>query len=164
MTDLARPTRREPLRADRGRAPVVCPNCSEPTQLVAVRKVADEFCLACDHPLFWIPDFVTPDDHGHDGFADDHALRRRPGTAGRRRLAGRPCPECAEPNDVKAVYCLRCGSPMDPPPPPVEAETAPAPVPVFVPEPRKPLPYALLAALAIATLVLLIAVVAVITR
>ena len=161
MTDLARPVRREPLRADRSTVPVVCPNCSEPTQLETVRKVADEFCLACDHPLFWIPDFVRTEDPGDDGSADDGALRRRPGTAGRRRLAGRPCPECAEPNDVKAVYCLRCGSPMDPPPPPVVAEIAPAPVPTFAPEPRRRIPYALLAALAIA-LVLLIAIVAVI--
>jgi hypothetical protein len=181
VTDRSRPTRRrtEPLRAARDatelegaasidpprhaagpQAPVLCTKCSDPTSLTTVRKTADEFCLRCDHPLFWNPAFRQAGDVATTDATGDAALRRRPGTAGRRRLAGRPCPECAEPNDIRAVYCLRCGSHMDPPPPPPVAEVVAVPTatPAFVAEPTNPpVPYWLVAAMAVIGLLVLIA-------
>ena len=91
-----------------------CPTAASPPSLVEIRKWADEFCLACDHPLFWIAGFGRNDVDEETGADQCHAAppsrHRRPATSGRPAVPG-----CAEPNDVKAVFCLRCGSPMDPP-------------------------------------------------
>ena len=79
---------------------IVCPGCSRVTQLVAVRRAADEFCSHCDYPLFWAPTAVPMATPGASNLA---TLRRLPGAGGRQRVGSKVCPECGELNPLADV-------------------------------------------------------------
>lgn len=108
---------------------VTCPSCQQSSWIHTRRRLSTDFCPRCDFPLFWARGRVLRD----EGDADGSSIRRLPGTAGVVTVVTRPCPECAEPNPLAAVTCLRCGALMDPPPP---APPAPAALPVLAPEPE----------------------------
>lgn len=113
---------------------VSCPECGRVATVTLTRRESVDFCANCDYPLFWTPSKILVD---RSGLSDD-SLRRLPGTVGRVAIASFPCPHCAEPNQVSAVDCIRCGRPLRPvhfvPPAPVYAPPPPAPEPE--PEPR----------------------------
>lgn len=105
---------------------IVCPECSQVTSLVAIRRAAEEFCPQCDFPLFWAPNAVpmaTP------GSSNATTMRRLPGAAGRRQIGTRVCPSCGELNPLAETHCVRCTVELDPKP-------VPPPEPVVVPEPE----------------------------
>lgn len=106
-----------------------CPRCDEQVTITGQRPRAEEFCPRCDYPVFF----------ARQGLAAARSTSagrlRLPGTGGAADTYGRACPTCAEPNDLEAVVCRRCGGPMvlAPPPPP-----APEPEPVVAPPPPPP--------------------------
>ena len=115
-------------------AEITCPECGQVTELVAIRRAADEFCTHCDYPLFWAPSsapLVTT------GPASDATLRRLPGAGGRMVIGTQVCPECGELNPIAATHCIRCTSDLNPPPPAPEPLPAPAPPPPVVEEPNR---------------------------
>jgi hypothetical protein len=104
---------------------VVCPSCGAVSQLDEVQRAADDFCRVCDYPLFWARSSkltvgAPVDDNGE-------SLRRLPGTAGLQDQPWIDCPneECREPNLLKPLYCIRCGTALHPPPVVVIESTAP---------------------------------------
>lgn len=104
---------------------VTCPECGATSSVRAGRRMASDFCPACDYPLFWArPQSVS----AGDTMTDD-ARRRAPGASGSAVTASLHCPRCAELNLPSAVECVRCGAPMNPPPEPPEP---PPPPPVVV--------------------------------
>jgi hypothetical protein len=109
---------------------VTCPECGNTAVVTLNRRQSEDFCRNCDFPLFWTPSEVVLGDRG----LTDESLRRMPGTTGRARTASIPCPHCAEPNQVSAQVCVRCGRSMR-----VEAPP-PAPEPVYVPPPTVYIP------------------------
>ena len=109
-------------------ADVTCPQCGTETEMLAVRRAADEFCSQCDYPLFWAPSTAPITTPGGNAQA---TLRRLPGAGGRRRVGSRICPDCGELNPVAATHCVRCDADLDPPPPP-PPPPAPEPVPESV--------------------------------
>ena len=113
---------------------VICPECGRATELVAVRRAAEEFCGHCDFPLFWAPSNVPVTTPGANA---DATLRRLPGAGGRNRVGSLICPECGELAPMSATHCQRCSADLNPPPPPepVVVVEAPAPVAVLEPEP-----------------------------
>jgi uncharacterized paraquat-inducible protein A len=114
---------------------IVCPECGQVAQLVAIRHAADEFCTKCDYPLFWAPSAVPTSSPGSSNMA---TMRRLPGAGGRQRVGSKVCPECGELNPLAESYCIRCTADLDPkPPPPPEPEPEPI---VFVPPPPEPEP------------------------
>jgi ribosomal protein L40E len=109
---------------------IVCPECSQVTSLVAVRRAAEEFCTQCDYPLFWAPSAIPMASPGSSNAA---TMRRLPGAAGRRQVGTRVCPSCGELNPLKGTHCVRCTAELDPKP------VLPEPVPVvqvIEPEPE----------------------------
>lgn len=119
-------------------ARIECPSCGAIVDLGTLRQSAEEFCPSCDYPLFWARSregAPEPDEESEEGRALAAAVRRRPGAAGRKVLAGEPCPVCQELNTPRAVYCHRCGADMRPPPPP---PPTPAPEPVATPAATPP--------------------------
>jgi hypothetical protein len=114
---------------------VTCPECGLAATVTLNRRDAVDFCRNCDFPLFWTPTAVVRERGA--GAADD-SLRRLPGTVGRATLASARCPHCAEPNQLTAQVCVRCGEPMLPgaPPPPPTVPVHLPPPPVVVPEPE----------------------------
>ncbi|MFN2505992.1 MAG: zinc-ribbon domain-containing protein [Acidimicrobiales bacterium] len=144
---------------------VVCPGCGAIVQLQSVSRSAEEFCNACDFPLFWADGAeLRQDDDASMGLA----VRRRPGTGGRQLVVSEDCPVCQEPNRPTAVFCQRCGAEMHPPPPP-RAPPEPPPAPAFAPPPPAPVPtyvwwrdWWLLAALIVLLVLLIITVITVI--
>lgn len=114
---------------------VSCPECGRVATVTLTRRESVDFCANCDYPLFWTPSKILVD---RSGLSDD-SLRRLPGTVGRVAIASFPCPHCAEPNQVSAVDCIRCGRPLHPvhfvPPAPVYV-APPPPEPEPEPEPR----------------------------
>lgn len=140
----------EQLAAAPATETVTCPECGTVAVATLNRRDAVDFCRTCDFPLFWTPSAVLRDP-SDDSAAD--SLRRLPGTVGRATLAALPCPHCAEPNQLSAQTCVRCGRPLHvveaPPPAPVYV-APPLPEPVYVPpeEPRTPWWVWLLAGLA----------------
>lgn len=109
---------------------VSCPECGTPALVTVTRRESGDFCRTCDYPLFWTPAVVVRD-ASVDG---KESLRRLPGTVGRATLAAVPCPHCAEPNQLGAQLCVRCGRPMHP------VEELPPPPVVFAPPPVEPEP------------------------
>ncbi|QDB79133.1 MULTISPECIES: hypothetical protein [Georgenia] len=110
-------------------ASLSCPECGTTAEVVLSRRAAEDFCRACDYPLFWArPEHAVLE----EAPSGDDARRRLPGSLGTTRLATVPCPHCVELNLPGAELCLRCGSTMTPPPAPVPL---PAPLPEPVPEP-----------------------------
>jgi hypothetical protein len=105
---------------------VTCPECGTVALVNLTRREAEDFCRNCDYPLFWTPSKILLD---RAGLSDD-SLRRLPGTVGRVTVASFPCPHCAEPNQLTAIDCVRCGRPLRP----VHFEPPP-PMPVYVPPP-----------------------------
>jgi len=106
-----------------------CPECGTTAEVVLSRRAAEDFCRACDYPLFWArPERAVLEDTS----SGDDARRRLPGSLGTTRLATVPCPQCVELNLPGAELCVRCGSGMTPPPAPVPL---PPPLPEPVPEP-----------------------------
>ena len=103
---------------------VVCPECGAVSHLVAIRRAAEEFCEACDFPLFWAPASVVLLDEPAEA-----ATRRLPAVGGRQTVGARVCPTCGELNPLAETYCARCGRALDPPttepPPPVLVEPLP---------------------------------------
>lgn len=117
---------------------IVCPGCSRVTQLVAVRRAADEFCHHCDYPLFWAPTAVPMATPGSSNLA---TLRRLPGAGGRQRVGSKVCPECGELNPLAETFCIRCTADLDPkpaPPPAPEPEPVVLQVPPAPPPPKPP--------------------------
>ena len=119
---------------------IVCPECGQVAQLVAIRRSAEEFCTQCDFPLFWAPSAVRATTPGSSSAA---SMRRLPGAGGRQRLGSKICPDCGELNPVAETFCIRCAAeldpkPMLPPPPPATIVVPPAPAP---PAPRPWWPY-----------------------
>ena len=110
---------------------IVCPECSQVTSLVAVRRAAEEFCTQCDYPLFWAPSAIPMASPGSSNAA---TMRRLPGAAGRRQIGTRVCPSCGELNPLKETHCVRCSTELDPKPIVFEAEPVPV-VRVLEPEP-----------------------------
>lgn len=117
---------------------IVCPECSQVTSLVAIRRAAEEFCPQCDFPLFWAPNAVpmaTP------GSSNATTMRRLPGAAGRRQIGTQVCPSCGELNPLTETHCVRCTAEIDPkpvpPPEPVVVVPEPEPEPVLV-VPKRP--------------------------
>ena len=108
------------------REPVTCPECGTTTTIALNRRESADFCPNCDFPLFWTPSAVLRADSMR---AAEDALRRLPGTVGRATVASVACPHCAEPNQLSAQVCVRCGLPMQ------VVEEPPPPVPVYVPPP-----------------------------
>jgi hypothetical protein len=109
---------------------VTCPQCGTVVTIDPRSRSSLDFCPnpACDYPLFWVRTAISvPDDLGRDTAAH----KRMPGTVGRAAAAFVPCPHCAEPNQLSAVTCVRCGLDMRPAPPP----PPPAPEPVAIAEP-----------------------------
>lgn len=111
---------------------VICPECGRATELVAVRRAAEEFCGHCDFPLFWAPSNVPVTTPGANA---DATLRRLPGAGGRDRVGSLICPECGELAPMSATHCQRCSADLNPPPEPVVVVEAPEPVAVLEPEP-----------------------------
>lgn len=112
---------------------ITCPDCGRMSELVAIRRAADEFCTHCDFPLFWAPSSIPVTTPGGNSAA---ALRRLPGAGGRQRIGSKICPECGELNAMGEIHCGRCGSELDPRP--VEPEVVvvlPPPRPVAIPAP-----------------------------
>ncbi|HEY5663222.1 MAG TPA: hypothetical protein VIS05_04220 [Ilumatobacter sp.] len=103
---------------------IVCPECSQVTSLVAVRRAAEEFCPQCDFPLFWAPSAVPMATPGSSNAA---TMRRLPGAAGRRQIGTKVCPACGELNPLTETHCVRCSTDLDPKP----APPPPEPVPVI---------------------------------
>lgn len=101
-----------------------CPGCAAVVDLPDLNRSSEEFCPACDFPLFWAGAGARPDEEGSLALA----VRRRPGTAGHTLVATETCPECQELNKPTAVYCARCGAELHRRPAPVEplADTEPA--------------------------------------
>ena len=116
---------------------VICPECGRATELVAVRRAAEEFCRHCDFPLFWAPSNIPVTTPGANA---DSTLRRLPGAGGRNRVGSLICPECGELAPMSATHCQRCSADLNPPPPEPEVVEAPQPVllplPVIEPEPE----------------------------
>lgn len=109
---------------------IVCPECGQPTHLVAIRRSADEFCTKCDYPLFWAPSAIPMATPGASNLA---TLRRLPGAGGRQRVGSKVCPECGELNPLTETLCIRCTSELEPAPivepEPVEEIVVPPPPP-----------------------------------
>ena len=116
------------------REDAVCPSCGAAAAVDYTRRDADDFCRACDFPLFWSRDRVVA---LSSGGPDEAGLRRLPGTAGRAALASLLCPSCAEPNPATGVTCLRCGADLHPKAV-VPIVVAPEPEPELVVEPDEP--------------------------
>jgi hypothetical protein len=117
---------------------VTCPECGTVAMVTLTRREAADFCRNCDYPLFWTPSIIMLD---RSGLSDD-SLRRLPGTVGRVAVAHLTCPHCAEPNQLTAVDCIRCGRPLRPvhyEPPPLPTYVAPPPEPE--PEPERGIPW-----------------------
>lgn len=115
---------------------LVCPECSQITSLVAVRRSAEEFCSQCDFPLFWAPSAVPM---ASPGSSNASTMRRLPGAAGRRQIGTKVCPHCGELNPLKETHCVRCTGELDPKP--IEPEPEPIVVRVLEPEPEpEPIP------------------------
>lgn len=112
---------------------IVCPECSQITSLVAVRRAAEEFCSQCDYPLFWAPSAVPMATPGSSNAA---TMRRLPGAAGRRELGSQVCRSCGELNPLKETHCVRCSIELNPKP--VVEQPVPV-VQLLEPEPE-PLP------------------------
>lgn len=106
---------------------VDCPQCGTQGSVDFARRDANDFCRVCDYPLFWGRERVISPIGESSG---DGGLRRLPGTVGHASLAALACPECAEPNQPSAEYCVRCGAPMHP-----VVVVAPEPEPLPKPEP-----------------------------
>ena len=109
---------------------VTCPECGRVAMVTLTRRESVDFCESCDYPLFWTPNRILLD----AASLYDDSLRRLPGTVGRVAIASLPCPHCAEPNQVTAVNCVRCGRPLHP----VQFEPMPLPYyePYYEPEPE----------------------------
>jgi hypothetical protein len=122
------------------REPVTCPECGTAATIALNRRESSDFCSNCDFPLFWTPAAVLRADSMR---AAEDALRRLPGTVGRATVASIACPHCAEPNQLSAQVCVRCGRLMqiveEPPPAPVYVPPPPLPEPE--PEPQRPIPW-----------------------
>lgn len=110
---------------------VTCPECGLKAQIDTSKRQSDDFCRACDFPLFWARSTVIAPSGAETGAS----LRRLPGTVGRAATAGVPCPFCAEPNSLSAQTCVRCGRSMHPVAEPVPVYVAPPPVVEPEPEP-----------------------------
>jgi hypothetical protein len=127
--------------------------------IVLNRREASDFCRNCDFPLFWTPAAVLREDSMR---SVEDSLRRLPGTVGRATVASVACPHCAEPNQLSAQTCVRCGRPMqlEPEPPAPEPVYVPPPAPAHVApvEPDKGVPWWawLLVALGVVAIVVLI--------
>lgn len=135
---------------------ITCPECGRVSMVTLTRRESVDFCESCDYPLFWTPNRILLDSSG----LYDDSLRRLPGTVGRVSVTSFPCPHCAEPNQVTAIDCVRCGLPLRP----VHFEPRPEPVylPTYEPEPEPEtgLPwwvYVLVATLIMATVVFILA-------
>jgi hypothetical protein len=123
------------------REPVTCPECGTTATIALNRRESSDFCRNCDFPLFWTPAAVLRADSMR---AADDALRRLPGTVGRATVASIACPHCAEPNQLSAQVCVRCGRLMqivDEPPPPEPVYVPPPPLPEPEPEPQRAIPW-----------------------
>ncbi|HEU5008610.1 MAG TPA: hypothetical protein VFT67_16680 [Jatrophihabitantaceae bacterium] len=122
------------------REPVTCPECGTAATIALNRRESSDFCRNCDFPLFWTPSAVLRADSMR---AADDALRRLPGTVGRATIASIACPHCAEPNQLSAQVCVRCGRLMqlvEEPPPPAPVYVPPA-LPAPEPEPQRAIPW-----------------------
>ncbi len=104
---------------------VTCPECGHETELLTIRRSADEFCRHCDYPLFWAPTGLPGTVPGGNS---DATLRRLPGAGGRQRIGSKICPVCGELNPLTEIHCIRCTSELDPKPEP-EPEPEPEPPP-----------------------------------
>ncbi|MCL3861862.1 hypothetical protein [Actinotalea sp. K2] len=114
-----------------------CPECGTTSVVRPSRRDAEDFCPACDYPLFWARSYPAATAPAGDS---DDARRRAPGASGATLIATVPCPSCFELNLPGAWLCIRCDGSMTPPPPPVPA---PVLMPVLVPDPvtvREPTP------------------------
>lgn len=91
---------------------VVCPTCNTVSHLSEVDRDAGSFCSTCDYPLFWAQrtSFAT----GAIDLSEGAGLRRMPGTEGWAIGERLICPECAEPNMVTEIFCVRCGADLHP--------------------------------------------------
>jgi rRNA maturation endonuclease Nob1 len=70
-----------------------CPTCGTPATLrLPVQRSSAEFCTACDHPLFWVPEL-----DGVDIDATDPLVS---------------CAACTHVNPAGSVFCNRCGQPV----------------------------------------------------
>jgi predicted RNA-binding Zn-ribbon protein involved in translation (DUF1610 family) len=107
-------------------AEITCPECGQITDLVAIRRAADEFCSHCDYPLFWAPSSVPLVTGGP---SSDTTLRRLPGAGGRMLVGTQVCPACGELNPMSVTHCIRCTADLNPPPPEPEPEPLPVPPP-----------------------------------
>jgi hypothetical protein len=136
---------------------IMCPECGQASELDAIRRGADEFCSHCDFPLFWARANLPT---GSDAAAVDDSRRRLPGTAGRRTVGSRACPECHELNPLGNTHCIRCSAVLDPEPVVVVPEPLPPPpAPVVVVEPppkRRWWPFVVLAAVAVVLVVTIV--------
>src|SRR5712671_2681741 len=92
---------------------ITCPDCATVVEIADMARTAREFCPACDYPLFWAIQAVTPVAASGGSLPGDGASRRLPGAAGRRPIASAACPTCAELNPVMAETCGRCGGRME---------------------------------------------------
>lgn len=111
-------------------AEIVCPECGRTSDLVAIRRSAEEFCVHCDFPLFWAPSNLpttTP------GTSAEGSRRRLPGAGGRLKVGSLDCWSCGELNSLSDTHCHRCGSDLHPEPE-VEEVVVPDLPPVPPPE------------------------------
>lgn len=136
---------------------VSCPECGRVATVTLTRRESVDFCTNCDYPLFWTPSKILVDRSG----LSDESLRRLPGTVGRVAIASFPCPHCAEPNQVSAVDCIRCGRPLRPvhfvaPAPVYVPPAAPAPEPEPEPDGVPWWVWALIGVFVVATIVLIV--------
>lgn len=128
------PAAAAPLSTRMSEELITCPECGEISTIDIARRRAEDFCPACDYPLFWARSAViTP-----SGEETGASLRRLPGTVGRAATAALNCPHCTEPNSPTALVCIRCGGDMHPvaPPPLLEPEPVYVAPPPPAPEPE----------------------------
>ena len=92
---------------------VVCPECGRTSELVAIRRSAEEFCAHCDFPLFWAPSNIPATVPGTSAEA---SRRRLPGAGGMQKVGSRDCWACGELNSLTDTHCSRCGEDLDPKP------------------------------------------------
>ena len=122
--------------------PITCPNptCKHvvnyPDGFTTFNRGSDDFCPACDTPLFWVP---SPNSRAANGTGSDEARWRLPGAGptGQSALGSRACPVCHERNTLKAVHCFRCHNLLDPPPVVVQQAVDPIVVRVEPPQPNR---------------------------
>lgn len=76
---------------------ISCPRCArESTLATPMQRSADEFCVACDYPLFWAP----VSERTESGFEEPRGTEQLPDGS---------CERCGRENPPGSRFCNVCG-------------------------------------------------------